>query len=116
MDWILAKVKPGKQILQSLTEQDCELLHASLGITTEAAELADAIKKYTIYRKPLDLSNVVEELADIYFWMHYFMRTFSLDFDTLELVLKEKLDKRYPTGYSDSNAQARLDKQTEDSP
>ena len=45
MEWALKLVKPGKQILASLTESDCELLHSAIGITTEASELADAIKK-----------------------------------------------------------------------
>jgi NTP pyrophosphatase (non-canonical NTP hydrolase) len=40
------------------------LLHAILGFVTETGELADVLKKHLIYGKPIDWTNVVEELGD----------------------------------------------------
>jgi NTP pyrophosphatase (non-canonical NTP hydrolase) len=41
------------------------LLHAILGIISEAGELADALKKHIIYGKQLDDINVMEETGDL---------------------------------------------------
>src|ERR1035437_131468 len=62
---VAALVKPGDAILASLDAQDCSILHMVVGISGEAGELLDAIKKQVIYRKPLDRENVIEELGDI---------------------------------------------------
>lgn len=40
-------------------------LHALLGIASELGELADPIKKALIYDKPVDVSNVKEEMGDL---------------------------------------------------
>ena len=40
-----------------------------VGVSGEAGELLDAVKKAVIYRKPLDLENVIEELGDLEFYM-----------------------------------------------
>lgn len=41
-----------------------DLLHASLGLVSEAGEIADALKATMIYGKPLDLTNMKEEVGD----------------------------------------------------
>lgn len=35
------------------------------GVSGEAGELLDAVKKSVVYKKPLDRENVVEELGDL---------------------------------------------------
>jgi len=62
-------VKPGILILQEQTPEQANLQHMGIGICGEAGELVDAIKKHTIYQKPLDRVNVVEELGDLEFYM-----------------------------------------------
>ena len=44
-------------------------LHAALGVSGEAGELADAVKKEYIYMKPRDRKNIVEELGDLRFYI-----------------------------------------------
>lgn len=39
--------------------------HAKLGIITEVGEIADAYKKHLIYGKPLDVTNIMEEIGDL---------------------------------------------------
>jgi hypothetical protein len=41
--------------------QSVDLLHAALGLCTEAGELADPIKKAMFYGKPLDVANIKED-------------------------------------------------------
>lgn len=103
-------VKDPEEILQSLYYEKVDLIHAILGISGEAGELLDAIKKHTIYNKPLDVENVIEELGDLEFYLEQLRQILSISReDTLQANIN-KLRKRYPSGYSDSHAQLRLDK------
>lgn len=104
-------IKPGHEVLLPLTPADCYLLHAAIGICGEAGELADAIKKATIYRKELDLENVIEEMGDIEFFLEALRSHLNISrAETLQANI-DKLRKRYPEGgYSDNQAQVRADK------
>ena len=44
-DMVNKLAKPGADILASLSEVDCHMLHMTLGIAGEVGELVDAIKK-----------------------------------------------------------------------
>jgi NTP pyrophosphatase (non-canonical NTP hydrolase) len=81
-----------------------------LGISGEAGELLDAVKKATIYRKPLDRVNVVEELGDLEFYMRGLRESLGITREeTLGLNIS-KLRKRYTAKYSDEAAIHRADK------
>ena len=41
-----------------------QLEHARLGVSTEVGELLDAYKRHRIYGKPLDKTNLLEEIGD----------------------------------------------------
>lgn len=86
-------------------------MHAAVGISGEAGELLDAVKKHWVYNKPLDFDNVAEELGDILFYMQKLCNMFGFNISGLIAANREKLEKRYPSGnYSDAQAQARADK------
>lgn len=105
-------VKPGEDIISQLTVEDAHNIHMVMGISGEAGELLDAIKKHVIYRKPLDMENVVEELGDIEFYLEGLRQSLGI---TREQTLQHninKLGKRYKGHlYSDQQAQDRADKQ-----
>ena len=107
-------VKPGEEILSSITPKQIHELHMVVGLSGEAGELLDAVKKYVIYNKPLDVDNVIEELGDLEFFMEGLRQSLGLD---REMILQnniEKLSRRYPQGgYSDQAAQDRLDKSSD---
>ncbi len=88
-----------------------EALHIALGLTGEAAEFADAIKKEYVYNKPRDMAHIQEELGDIEFYLQCAYNHYGL---TRSAVIQEnalKLEKRYAgLAYSDEAAQARADK------
>lgn len=108
---VKALVKPGKQILEAMTPSDAHLLHMVIGISGEAGELLDALKKFVIYRKPLDRENVIEELGDLEFYMEGLRSALMITREeTLEANIA-KLSKRYEgLKYSDKAAQDRADK------
>jgi phosphoribosyl-ATP pyrophosphohydrolase len=61
-DFVSVLAKPGSDIVEQLTPQDADLLHMTVGVVGEAAELIDAVQN-------LDVNNVTEELGDIEFYL-----------------------------------------------
>lgn len=107
----IALAKDGEQIKQEITPEQANLLHMGVGVAGEAAELLDAIKKHTIYQKPLDIENIKEELGDLLFYMSNLMQSVGLSFEEILQHNIDKLSVRYSKGsYSNAQAQERADK------
>lgn len=107
----LALAKGGELIKQELTPQQANLLHMAVGASGEAGELLDAIKKHTIYQKPLDVENVKEEVGDILFYLSNILQSVGLSFEEVLQHNIDKLSVRYSSGkYSNTQAQERADK------
>ena len=104
-------VKPGKEILDEMVISDAHLTHMALGVCGEAGELADAIKKKTIYQKSLDIKNIIEELGDLEFYMEGIRQCLNISRgECLEHNIK-KLSIRYKDlQYSNAAAVKREDK------
>ena len=110
-DLVAALAKPGADILATLTPHNCNLLHMAVGISGEAGELLDAIKKTTVYCKPLDRAKVVEELGDMEFYMEGLRQALGITREETLAGNIAKLAKRYASGsYSNQQAQVRADK------
>lgn len=108
---VLALAKPGEDIIETLTPEKMHLLHMAVGISGEAGELLDAIKKHVVYNKPLDVVNVVEELGDLEFYMQGLRSGINVLREQTILANMHKLAKRYEDfEYSDQAAQIRADK------
>lgn len=108
---VKALAKSGAAIAAELTAADAHRLHMAVGISGEAGELLDAVKKSAVYRKPLDRENVIEELGDLEFYMEGLRAELGITREeTLEGNIA-KLSKRYHSlSYSDQHAQDREDK------
>lgn len=108
---VAALAKPGAAIVAELTADQAHTLHMAIGVSGEAGELLDAVKKATIYQKPIDRENVIEELGDLEFYMEGLRQGLNI---TREETLQHniaKLSKRYHGGsYSNQAAQERADK------
>lgn len=104
-------VKPGETILAEITPEQAHLMHMLLGLAGEVGELVDAIKKWIIYRKPLDSTNLIEEMGDIEFFLEGIRQVFKMDRTTICAANIAKLSDRYKKlVYSDQAAQDRADK------
>lgn len=103
--------KSGDQIVNEMTPINAHLLHMSVGVSGEAGELLDAVKKAVIYQKPIDVENIIEELGDLEFYMEGLRQGLNI---TREQTLQSnitKLGERYKGHlYSDKQAQERSDK------
>lgn len=103
--------KPGSEIVDTITPEQAHLLHMAVGISGEAGELLDAIKKAVIYQKDIDLENVIEELGDLEFYMEGLRQGLDLSRDETVQLNINKLLTRYQSGrYSDQQAHDRADK------
>ena len=103
--------KSSKEIINELKPEQADALHMAVGIAGEAGELLDAIKKWSIYQKPIDLENVIEELGDLEFYMEGLRQ--SLNLTRVQTLVENiaKLQKRYSKGqYSNDQANERADK------
>jgi NTP pyrophosphatase (non-canonical NTP hydrolase) len=111
-EFVESLCKPGHHICSELFPEDAHRIHMAMGIAGEAGELLDAIKKATIYRKPYDKDNVLEECGDILFYVQGMLNSFGF---TLQDAIKAnvyKLGVRYSKGkYTDAQAQFRADKE-----
>ena len=80
------------------------VLHSAIGISGEAGELLDTVKKHVFYGKPLDTTNVVEEMGDILFYIQMMCNHMGLSLDDVVHVNIKKLKNRYPDGFSTDKA------------
>ena len=104
--------KAGRDIINELSPEKADLLHMAVGVSGEAGELLDAVKKATIYNKPLDRENMIEELGDLEFHMSRIRQIIGVTRDEVLEHNYKKLSKRYSSGkYSNKQAQERADKE-----
>jgi NTP pyrophosphatase (non-canonical NTP hydrolase) len=100
---------------------DLMKLHAAIGVSEEAGELAGCIKKNIIYGKPLSapmkedgkdlLTHIKEEAGDVLFYLQAVMNLYGLDFQDVLQHNALKLGARYSElTYSDEAANERADK------
>lgn len=110
-EMVKALAKSGQLIIDELTPEKAHQLHMAVGISGEAGELIDAVKKSAIYNKPLDRENVIEELGDIEFYMEGLRQSLNITREETIYANIAKLGKRYAGGkYSNDAAQQRADK------
>lgn len=102
-DFVRALVKP-------MGTETLDVLHTAVGISGEAGELLDAIKKVWVYNKEVDIENVIEELGDLNFYMTAMQILYGISDVKIVDHNIAKLAKRYPGGYTDQAAQERADK------
>lgn len=85
------------------------LLNFALGLTGEAGEFADHVKKVVFQGHKLDKALLAKELGD---QLWYIARSADLLGFTLDNVAEmniEKLNKRYPNGFNEVDSLKRID-------
>lgn len=108
--FVKSRTKSPSQITASFSASKASLVHSVMGICGEAGELLDSIKKTVIYDKELDIDNIVEELGDLEFYMEMLRQEIDLTREFILVKNISKLEKRYPTKYTDKDALERKDK------
>ena len=94
---------------------DNVVTHCCMGISGEAGEVIDLIKKSIFYGKELDKDKVSEEIGDIMFYIVNLATALNLSMSDILRGNVEKLRKRYPNGFSEEDAIKRVDVNGKDS-
>lgn len=71
-----------------------------LGLTGEAGEVADIIKKHLAGAKEIDLNHLKEELGDVLWYLAEACDCFGFSMQEVAQANIEKLAKRHPNGFS----------------
>jgi NTP pyrophosphatase (non-canonical NTP hydrolase) len=83
------------------------MLHAAMGISTEAGELHDQFKRHIYYGTDLDVANIVEELGDLLFYMTMLTDELHITMDDVRDANSKKLYLRYAGKFSEGKATER---------
>lgn len=86
------------------SKHQAELLHAGMGMVTEAGEYMDQMKRHMIYGAPLDHTNLKEELGDMLWYIALAMRALDTNFEKEFLRNIVKLKARFPDKFTMENA------------
>ncbi len=83
------------------------LLHAGIGLSTEAGEFLDALKKHIFYGKELDRVNLKEEMGDLFWYLAIACDELGVEFEPLMETNIAKLKARYGEKFTEQRAENR---------
>jgi NTP pyrophosphatase (non-canonical NTP hydrolase) len=87
-----------------MDDKTIDLLHASMGLCTEAGEFTDMLKKYIFYGRELDEINLLEELGDDFWYAALAIHRLKSKMDSVMSRNIQKLAKRYPDKFTEVSA------------
>ena len=90
------------------TDDELMLVWMTIGLTGEAGEVADHVKKAVFHRHGVDEQRLADELGDVLWYIAALCTRIDR---TLADVMEQNLAKlydRYPDGYSSAASRARL--------
>ncbi|MGQ9481949.1 nucleoside triphosphate pyrophosphohydrolase family protein [Chloroflexus sp.] len=83
------------------------LTNAALGLSGEAGEFADTVKKHLFHGHPLNREELLKELGDILWYAALARDALDVRLSTVMAANIEKLRRRYPEGFSSERSQQR---------
>lgn len=99
-----------EKIERTRSFKDTELANYTLGLVCEAGELGDIIKKHLYHGHDIDKDKIVSELGDIMWYMGNVCNVLGIELEEVAQKNIEKLEKRYPNGFSNQDSINRTDK------
>lgn len=102
---ITQRIRGGES--NSSLEKSVDLLHASMGLVTEAGEFQDMLKKHFFYGKERDDVNLKEEIGDILWYCAVALEALGSDFESVMQTNIDKLKARYPEKFTEEAAENR---------
>lgn len=82
-----------------------------LGLTGEAGEVVELIKKNLYHNHTVTADEIKKELGDVLFYLSGIATLYDIDLEDVATTNIEKLRKRYPNGFSVEDSIARKDVQ-----
>ena len=88
---------------------DPMLIDAVLGLTREAGEVADLVKKAYYQGHDLDLEAIMKELGDVAWYIALACQALGVGMEEVLKMNIEKLENRYPYGFDASMSRNRTE-------
>lgn len=85
------------------------LVWNALGLAGEAGEVADDIKKGVLHRHGIDRQRLKKELGDVMWYVAAICTKLELPLEEVMSANIEKLNARYPDGYTSADSVKRVD-------
>lgn len=107
-EWSRSKWGANKPLV--LDAHRASLLAGAVGLVGEAAEVLERMKKVVFHEHPLDgemMNRLAHELGDTRFYFEQLSIDLGMTVEHIERLNREKLDKRYPEGFSALRSQQR---------
>lgn len=79
---------------------DVDLVIGAMGLCGEAGEVSEVIKKIVFHGHKMDALKIADELGDVLWYMAHIARTIGISLETIAEMNIQKLEKRYPDGFS----------------
>ena len=76
------------------------LINSMMGLCGEAGEAIDIVKKWLAQGHPLDREHLAKELGDVAWYLAEAATALDLDLEDILRANLEKLERRYPDGFS----------------
>ena len=76
------------------------IVTVALGLTGEAGEVADLVKKMTAHGHEWDKDKLADELGDVLWYLAEAASALEMSLNEIARLNVEKLIKRYPDGFS----------------
>lgn len=84
-----------------------------MGLAGEIGEVIDIMKKHIYQGKELDITDVIEEVGDVLWYIANFCNVNNITMDECMESNIKKLRKRFPNGFTVKDANQRKDKMGE---
>lgn len=90
-----------KKGLLPASEGKDQLCHFAMGLTGEAGEVTDAIKKRVFHGRDISQEHLLEELGDVMWYVSNLCNELGLDLEEVMSYNVDKLKSRYPDMYKE---------------
>ena len=81
----------------------------SMGLTGEAGETVDYLKKVVHHDHKLDRNHLKKEMGDVLWYLSALSTTFDIDLQDVARMNILKLKERYPVGFNTEDSVKRVD-------
>lgn len=88
---------------------DGHLMNGALGLAGEAGEVADIVKKHKFQGHALDAEHIAKECGDCLWYIAETATAIGYDLETIMQMNIDKLNARYPDGFSAERSQNRAE-------
>lgn len=96
-------------VMSATFYETAALLNGVLGLTGEAGEVSDLVKKGIFHEKDIDREHLEKELGDVMWYIALICHTCGFDLDKVMQMNVDKLKARYPEGFNVDKANNRKD-------